>query len=369
MPLSVSAAAGVVSALEAALLDEPDDLVTHTALADVLFQHGDPRGRFMLDQIALEKGNQSPEQARRLQLRVGKLLRTHGREWFGELAAFLLDEKGKPAADFRLARGWLHGLRVKRLEPELATALARSPVASLLHSLAFARAPRSALEALRDASFLPRLRGLEIGRPEDGGWGDAVVDLLARTPRLEELQIEAPGVDARRLLALPSLASLRVLQIEALDEYPLAVLAANPACRRLLRLHVQPRVPPEVRRADLDALARSPYLLGLAHFRLWDARSLGDAACATLAASDLPGRLRVLDLQRCAISDRGARLLAACAGLRRLELLDLSGNQLTETGLTVLRSAGVHLRAERQIGPGHHDWQEPAPEAESEAGS
>ena len=41
-------------AMEAALFDDPDDVVRHAAYADMLIEDGDPRGDFIRIQLQLE---------------------------------------------------------------------------------------------------------------------------------------------------------------------------------------------------------------------------------------------------------------------------------------------------------------------------
>src|SRR5215207_9293521 len=77
-------------AMEAALHDDPDDLATHRAYADLLCEEGDPRGEFIQVQLALEDESLSPEQRQRLRAREAALLAAHEREWLGELAPWLL---------------------------------------------------------------------------------------------------------------------------------------------------------------------------------------------------------------------------------------------------------------------------------------
>ena len=81
-----------------------------------------------------------------------------------------------------------------------------------------------------------------------------------------------------------------------------------------------------------------------------------------LVESGLLRRLRVLDLWNSRVSDEGARILAACPDLRRLERLRLDQNQLTNQGIDLLKAAGVNLEAHSQYDPeqiehGEHLWQ------------
>ena len=63
------------------------------AYADYLEEQGDPRGELIQVQLALEEDNKSAAERERLWLRELQLLRAHEREWLGELAPLLLDQK------------------------------------------------------------------------------------------------------------------------------------------------------------------------------------------------------------------------------------------------------------------------------------
>ena len=57
----------------------------------------------------------------------------------------------------------------------------------------------------------------------------------------------------------------------------------------------------------------------------------------------------MLDLRHGEITDTGARILADCPDLRRLELLDIERNALTQTGIDILRRVlGPALRGDNQ---------------------
>src|SRR3954453_17448027 len=85
--------AALRQALEQALVENPDDRAAHAAYADLLTEQGDPRGEFISVHLALEDETRPPGERNRLQAREAELLRAHEREWLGDLAPFLLDEK------------------------------------------------------------------------------------------------------------------------------------------------------------------------------------------------------------------------------------------------------------------------------------
>ncbi|MGL4551622.1 MAG: WGR domain-containing protein, partial [Gemmataceae bacterium] len=99
-PKARAAPASLGAALEAALDDHPDDPAGWMAWADHLAESGDPRGEFAQVQIALEDASRTPAQRKELEAREKELLKKHGKDWLGPLAATL---KGKD--DVRWARG------------------------------------------------------------------------------------------------------------------------------------------------------------------------------------------------------------------------------------------------------------------------
>ncbi len=75
MPLMTSR-----EAMEAALLDDPDDLVRHAAYADMLIEDGDPRGDFIRIQLQLEVEMLAAEVRKDLEAQSAAILKQHERE-------------------------------------------------------------------------------------------------------------------------------------------------------------------------------------------------------------------------------------------------------------------------------------------------
>jgi uncharacterized protein (TIGR02996 family) len=371
--------ANVREALEEALVEGPDDLAAHMAYADYLTEQGDPRGEYIRVQLALEDEGKAAAGRKKLQQRESELLKRHGREWLGELAAFLLDQKGiqhgwlgKDAYEYRMWRGWLYRLECGRLSLECARALARAPQVRLLRELIVKRqeydvpADAGPVEGLPEGSYaspvlfplvrsrsLGNVRVFQVGDPDDQCHidGDAAVGIVKVMPRLEELRLLAHGVDTDQLFGLKTLGPLRVLQVYHQQNYPLARLANNPSLGGLTDLLLFPHsaddYEPYIRLNDVRAVVRSPHLTGLRRLeiRMTDA---GDAGSQEIVESGVLKRLKVLDLRYGRISDQGAATLAACPDLRKLESLDLTGNCMTAKGVAALKATGVNLRAERQ---------------------
>jgi uncharacterized protein (TIGR02996 family) len=131
-------------AFERSLAANPDDRATHAAYADWLTEQGDPRGEFIQVQLALEEEKRGPGERKELQAREKELLDRHQREWLGELAPYLLDQKDvdewrlKRGEGYRFAwaRGWLDTVEVPMLRTGFARLLGQAPAARLLRRLA-----------------------------------------------------------------------------------------------------------------------------------------------------------------------------------------------------------------------------------------
>jgi uncharacterized protein (TIGR02996 family) len=375
--------APTAKALENALAADPDDLAAHAAYADFLTEQGDPRGEFIQVQLALEDPARPAKERKGLQKREAALLKEHGPAWLGELAEYRSDEEDAPTFEF--ARGWLNSLHIPRLTVPLARALARSRELRLLRRLVILEdaheepdeyEPGPDIPEDTDGSpdFYPLLRSSYLGNirvfqagvrdDEEGSqchtYGDGVVDLIKKMPRLEELYLLSHGIDMKTLFGLKTLTNLRVLQVYHLHKYPLEVLARNPALGRLTHILFMPHMlePGDdeayLSRAGVRALVHSPHLGRLAHLQL-RLSDLGDQGCQDIVSSGILKHLKVLDLQGGCITDAGARTLASCPDLRNVEILDVSRNMLTDAGLWALRVVGIEVRARQQHRPSEDD--------------
>jgi uncharacterized protein (TIGR02996 family) len=392
--IETTAATPLAAALEQAIAEDFDDLATHMAYSDYLQEQGDPRGEFIQVQLALEDQSKPPKQRKALQAREAELLEAHQRAWLGDLAPHLLDHadlpdwrrQGKLFDRIRWLRGWAQDLFVYRLDVPLARRLTRVPLLRLLQRLHIQhtsygeedeRLPEDGipegcespcLYPLQRAPFLPHLRVFQLGETVDfsgEGYccrenGTGVVELIERMARIEELYLLAHDVDTQRLFALPNLTHLRALQVYHVFEYPLEVLAANPALARLttLRLHPRHGFPREgayVARRQVRAVLNSPHLGSLTHLYLHSS-DLGDEGCRDIVESGILRRLKVLDLSHGCIQDEGARILAACPDIRRLELLSLQENELTAAGQEALTGFGIPVRCDSQHTPGENEY-------------
>ena len=62
-------------AMEAALFDDPDDVVRHAAYADMLIEDGDPRGDFIRIQLQLEDLKLPADEREELEAQLAAILK------------------------------------------------------------------------------------------------------------------------------------------------------------------------------------------------------------------------------------------------------------------------------------------------------
>lgn len=378
-------------ALEAGLLDHPDDLVRWQAYSDYLTEQGDPRGEFMHVQLALEDESLSADARKKLKAAEKKLLAAHEREWLGPLAAFTVDaetedhySRGKrakaPPVKHEFERGWPRRLYFYNLTVNQARALAACKDARLLREVCidtlategtegteaeyadafYAPGPDvpddvgeyegPSLHALCRCPHLAAVRALTLGDPEDQGriGGETVYHLVKQMPRIQDLAVYAHRVDANKLFVLP-MPNLRSLVLFNSHSYPLDKLAANKSLTNLTTLQCHPHAldydeeerGAYIRLKHLKAVCRSPYLTNLTHLMLRCA-DFGDEGVKEIIDSGLLARLKVLDLRAGCITDAGAERLAASPHLKKLEFLNLQNNALTKDGVKAIKATGVN---------------------------
>jgi uncharacterized protein (TIGR02996 family) len=411
-PKAAPASSPLQQSLEAALVEDPDDLAAHSAYADYLQEQGDPRGEFIQVQLALEDAKRPARERTQLRKRESELLRQHGRQWLGDVGRFLVGDwsgEDKPY-HYQFTRGWLDFVRVLPFPDAVIAALARSPEARLLRRLEvvydmryhpfdldeFVAGPNEArtddeadeystweeaeiMPPLIESTYLTNLRIFKLGFSDTGDrirhstmvapFGTCtvqqVIEMLQKCPRLEEVYLNTflPGIED--LFALPALHNIRVLQYyygteryaghTAPGTYPLTVLANNASLKRLTTLRLHPGRDTTIDLAEMDAVLRSPHLPSLTHLQV-HMTTFGDEGCRAIVQSGILRRLKVLDIGYGNMTDEGARLLAACPDLKHLELLDVRRNALTAQGLAALRAAGVRFAADDQHGPDERDY-------------
>ena len=284
--------------LEAALAANPDDVATHAAYADCLIEQGDPRGDYVRLQLALEDRDQPVERLRAMEQEAFELRQRHEAEWLGPLADHVNPAAGMARRDVNIEvleanvqvtyrRGWLDTMRVRRLTPAVAAALATCPIAGLLAELEVTSS-RLADLMLIPLTNLVRLRWdeedefeLSLSEPQEppAGWFHSV------TPAFFP---PAPAFSAR---VMPRLRELTL---------------------RMFR---------------------------------------GDDGVGFLVRCGVLGQLRGLDLCRCGITDDGAQILAADPAVPRLDYLNLDDNHISPIGIDALATVGVEISQRQYLGP------------------
>jgi uncharacterized protein (TIGR02996 family) len=186
------------TALEAALVANPEDLAAHAAYADLLIEQDDPRGEYIRLLLAASDSALSPDERERLTAAADELWATHWISWLGPLSPF---------ADNLLPLAWhycwLRGVQTAILTPEFIAGAECSP---FLDTLVVrpddpADVGDPGIERLVGSRLLSRLSSLELlacGITDDGA------EALARCPdvaRLEHLRLDdnllSPiGIDA-----------------------------------------------------------------------------------------------------------------------------------------------------------------------------
>jgi uncharacterized protein (TIGR02996 family) len=350
-----------------ALEENPDDLATHSGLADWLSEQPDLKlqawGEFIRVQLRLEDSELPSAERKGLQAREQELQEENQRDWMGEsLAGYLLELRTNHLPQYlrdnvglmryQFVRGWLDRLFLAWLTPPLAKALTGAAALRLLRRLEVSNLQgKTDLYAhLADSPHLRNLRSVVLSMPPSGG-----MDFVGNLPRLEEASLcyWRPARIAG-LGQMANLASLRSLELRGLVNYPLAELAANPASAGLRRLVLSPLVDEEeeLDTPGLEIASLSPLFVpgtfpGLRELSIHCCPA-GDEMCGRIAASGLLRRLQALDLSYCNITDEGGLTLAAARDLPRLSSLVLTSNRLGTPGLTALQQTGVAFTAEDQ---------------------
>jgi uncharacterized protein (TIGR02996 family) len=403
-PSAKKAPTSMRESLEAALVENPDDLASHMAYADYLTEQGDALGEFVRVQLALEDESRPSTETKKLQRQEKKLLDAHARTWLGDLAPFLLDvdesveEYDRMKVEFAFRRGWLHSLHASNFTLAFTRALARSPQVRLLRDLHLENnnyedqenepgdgvpddvdPETSQLYPLIRCPHLGNVRRLILGELDNPDQvlagaeasfdqchthGPGLAGVLKLMPKLEELFLLAHGVDVEQVFSLRTLGNLRLLLVYHATRYPLGRLAKNPSLGRLTHLLCHPHAltpdddEPHFREPAVKALVNSPELKALTHLQL-RLSDVGDRGVKTIVASGVLKRLKSLDLAHGCVTDEGAQTLAAFPDLKTLLRLNLTNNCLTREGIDLLKASGIaEVKAERQWQPSgdpYHD--------------
>jgi uncharacterized protein (TIGR02996 family) len=390
-------------ALEAALLAHPDEVAAHSAYADYLTEHDDPRGAFIQTQLALEDPARGKAERAALAKREAELLKAHAAEWMGGVAKYLHGEwsGAESIYEYRFARGWLDTVRVHPLHPPLFEALAQSPEVRMLRRLDvvydmryhfdrfdqfvekmnaslpedeqmddedwYFEDPAEIVSVLAASPYFTNLRVLKYGYSDDHKDGpshstmisafesdpDAFLALLKACPRLEELYLNADLDRVDEVFASDLLGNLRVFQYyygvgrynNPASPYPLSALAENAALEHVHTLRFHPGRDADVDLDEFTALLNSPNLPELKHLQV-HMGNFGDAGADAVVASGILKRLKSLDLGYGDLTDVGARALAACPDFKNLNTFVANYTGLTAAGVAALRATGVPIVAD-----------------------
>jgi uncharacterized protein (TIGR02996 family) len=342
--------------LEAAIVDDLDDIAAWTVYADWLQARGDEFGEWLALSLAGSLPDSDPRSAGL---------------WSTELSWL---SAGPDVEHMQLehrhgfvVRAWVGQRDAMRDGPQperLLAALLHSPTARLLRRLTIGPIPGGVVHAMlgrRDAIVLEHLRELTLGefvRPDERmlsmvNIGD-LARVLRRCPSLDTLSARGSGIQCDSAIEHPRLASLTLE----------AVRLSGPVVEALVRGSL-----PNLRRLELwlgrherDAGAAIEHL----HPLFDDDRAMpklrelalincefADAVAEALAHSNRLTRLEHVDLSQGVLGERGGRaILEHAARFRRLRSLELGGNYLAPELARALEDAlpGV-VRIGEQIDP------------------
>ena len=303
MPLMTSR-----EAMEAALLDDPDDLVRHAAYADMLIEDGDPRGDFIRIQLQLEERKLAAKVRKKLEKQSAELLKQHEREWLGPLYDWRRSISAHPRRmifNISWCRGWFDRIVLNAPDMKCIRKLADAPLAKLVTSLDVHKCPRDSTQLLAKSNW-PNLRNLTFF----------------------------------------SLTSMN----------PVVALTSNASLCRLMKLSVTWK--DNGRNQELvnwlNALGNSSCLPSLIELSLGD-MNLSDDSIDVLLASGIVKKLSVLHLSSSMITDDGALALAAHPDTSKLKTLNLTYNYITEIGIDAFQTLGMEVWFDHQFDGNRHD--------------
>jgi uncharacterized protein (TIGR02996 family) len=313
-------------ALLAAILADPDSDDARRIYADLLVEHGEPRGEFILLDLALD-GPCSIRRREQLSARRAELYKAHAKRWFPYAIAGM-----------RTHHGFLQAIKgsLKQLKIAGSKVFAAEPVTEVEVTGA---SDEDFIEPLLAVKWLPRVRRLILR----GTVGDEGFAQLCASPALASLR--ALNVNGNELGA-DALADLG----DGLPRCTSLVLSGNPlgddGLAGLRRWKHLPAIETlYLSRCEISGKGLAALLGGLALPRLdklclADNDELGDAGAGAIAASaaGLP-KLRHVELAGTGISEAGVRALAAARlpALRRIDARrnDLDADELADPRVRV----------------------------------
>lgn len=299
------------SMLLAAVLNDPTNDEPRKVYADELATENDPRGEFILVDIALD-GPLSIRKRQQLNLRRNELLTAHRKTWWG-------------TAKIRTRHGFAEALTGSL--KQIATKLFDSdPIVEIQVSLD----DEAEVDKLIAAKWFPRIRRLII-RGQIGDDGFATLVGSRQTAYLESLNVTANeiGADGMSNLAPSALPNLKTLVLSgnAIGDDGLAALAN---WKRLPAIEMLYLSECELSGEGIATLLAGPPLAKLQKLTLSNNGDLGDdiGAVLTKHASKLPA-LRHLELKNAELGPAAAKGLAK-AKLPALRRIDVRRNGIDD---------------------------------------
>jgi uncharacterized protein (TIGR02996 family) len=299
-----------------AILDDPDSDDARRVYADLLSQHNDARGEFILLELALD-GSLSIRKRAQLAPRRAELYKAHAKQWFPYALGGMRTHHGFLAA----VKG-----SFKQLKAAGSKLFAAEPVTEV--ELTGVEG-EELVEPLLATRWLPRLRRL-ILRGTIGDDGFAQLCASSATANLRALNISENelGADALEGLGdgLPRCTTLVLTGNEIGDDG----LAGLRGWKHLPGIETLYLSRCEISGAGLAALLAGLALPNLDKLCLTDNDGIGDQGAAAIAASaaGLP-KLRHVELINAGVTEAGVRQLAA-ARLPALRRIDARQNYLDD---------------------------------------
>ena len=300
------------SLLDAVLADPYSD-DARRVYADLLAQHADPRGEFILIDIALD-GPLSIRKRLELAARRAELLRAHGKTWF----PYALAER-------RTRHGFLHAVTgtFKQIKAAASKLFAAEPVVEVEITDVD---DEEVTESLVEAKWLAKVRRLVL-RGAIGDEGFASLCNSAHAANLTGLNVTRHELGAEALEGIGA----------GLPRCTALVLTANPFGDD-----------------GLTALRTWKHLAGIETLYLSECDLTADGLAALLDGLALPRLDKLCLTNNHELGDEGAgAIVAAAARLPRLRHLELTNTGLGQSGLAALRAAA--LPALRRLDVRGHD--------------
>ena len=334
----------------------PDDPTAYGVFADWLVENGNPLGEFIQVQMQLEDESLTANERSKLKKTEKALLKTHEREWMGDLAPQLIDKEPDSDGDsvdytYSFERGFLASIEVPTLTENFGRNLAKSSACSMLSRLTidyidWEFAEEGGLELLAKCRF-DNLRTFEVANGGESVFAEGLESVVKKMPNLQVLGAGVHSIDLDKLFAL-KLPRLRSLEIDhQSDEYPLKAIAKNKSFENLESISFLPHAlePGDsgayISREGFIDLCKSKNLKKLTHLRL-QCSDIGNDGLKELVKSPLLGQLKVLDLTYGCVTDEGADVLAG-ADLSNLNTLSLEGNYISKEAIARLRKSAPSM--------------------------